>query len=124
MFTVMNGEKVNELLTGITEWESKEGTIIKYRIKKLYDSDKLLSTGQIISVLLPFSNKLYDEPLCNIATVIAEAKKLNMNVELNDSLSTFSSKFAVANKIIHDKLTKEDNKYIELHSVVSLRKMK
>ena len=124
MFTVMDGAAVHELLKPYKEgqtWESREGDVVKYAIKKKYDSAKLLPAGQMISVLLPFSSEMYDEPLCNIDTVIKEAKALGFEPEENSSMDTMFEDFAKVDSGMYSKLTDEDKKYIALHRYVTLR---
>ena len=120
----MDGKKVFDLLkdykTG-EQWESRENGVLKYAIRKDYHSDKLAGTGQMISVLLPFSNQMYVEPLCNIEIIVKEATKLGFAVELHSSMSSHMDRFIKADRSLADKLTQEDKKYIDLHSYVSLR---
>lgn len=127
IFTVMNGKKIFDLLKPLSfgqQWESREDGVLKYAIRKDYRGDKLTPTGQMISVLLPFSDEMYQEPLCNIDTVVAEAGKLGFELELCGPMTTYMDKFGRADRALADRLTDEDKKYIELHSYVSLRKVK
>lgn len=124
IFTVMDGKSVFELLGPLSrgqQWESREDGVLKYAIRKDYSGDKLSPAGQMISVLLPFSDEMYAEPLCNIDTIIAEAIKLGFELELNANMSTMLDKFAKADRALYDRLTNEDKKYIGLHKYVSLR---
>jgi len=127
MFVVMDGAAVFNLLKDIPSgrrWESREGEVIKYAITKKYAGDKLAAVGQMISVLLPFSDESYDEPLCNVANVITEATRIGFSVELNASMAEFSVKFAAANKALSDQLTDEDRAYNSLFKYVTLRLVK
>lgn len=127
VFTVMDGAKVFGLLSTLPEgkqWELREDGVLKYALRKKYSGNKLSHTGQTISVLLPFSDEMYDEPLCNVDIVIAEAAKLGFQVELNSSMSAMLDRFATANRALHAKLTDGDKQYIDLHKFVSLRKVK
>ncbi|QYB17642.1 putative mRNA-capping enzyme [Pacmanvirus S19] len=127
IFTVMDGKAVFELLKPLSQgqqWEVRENEVIKYAIKKDYASDKLSQTGQMISVLLPFSDEMYQEPLCNVDTVISEASKLGFEVELNSSMGTMFDRFAKADRALSDRLTADDKEYISLHRYVSLRKIR
>ncbi len=127
IFTVMDGEAVFALLKGIERgkrWESKENGVIKYAIRKDYTGDKPSAVGQMISVMLPFSDKMYEEPLCNVKCVVSEATKLGFSVELNAPMTTHLERFRVADKSLHDKLTAGDREYIGLHRYVSLRLVK
>lgn len=95
--------------------------VLKYALRKNYRGDKLAQAGQLVSVLLPFTDEMYQEPLCNIDTVISEASKLGFELELHASMSTYMDKFQKADRALYDKLTDEDKLYIGLHSFVSLR---
>lgn len=127
IFTVMDGKSVFDTLksqpTGST-WSVKEGEITKYAIKKLYVGDKLTTAGQMISVMLPFSDTMYEEPLCNVDVVISEAEKLGFAVELNSSMTSYMNKFAHADRTLHDRLSPDDKSYISLFKFVSLRLIK
>lgn len=127
MFTVMDGARVFELLktykTG-EQWESREGQALKYAIRKKYSADKLTPAGQMISVLLPFSDEMYDEPLCNVDYVVKEASKLGLAVELNQPMDDMIDKFAAANRLLHEALTPEDRAYIALHRYITLRRVR
>ena len=127
IITVMSGKKVFELLREYTrgqQWEVREDGALKYALKKNYAGDKIASTGQMISVLLPFSDTMYDEPLCNIDLLITEASKLGFELELNASMTTYMTKFSQADRALYDRLTDDDRKYIDLHSYITLRKIK
>lgn len=124
MFTVMDGAAVAALLADLPKggtWESRtESGHLKYAIRRDYAGDKLAQVGQMISVLLPFSDQMYAEPLCNVEVVIAEAKKVGLDVEINMFIGEYFDKFArVAGQHV---LTDEDKKYNNLHKVVTLRK--
>ncbi len=127
IFTVMDGKAVHELLRPVKinqQWEARENNVLKYAIRKLYAGDKLTPVGQKVSVLLPFSDEMYEEPLCNVDTVITEAAKLGFEVELNASMDKFADKFLRADKALSDRLTPDDKKYVALHRFCSLRKIR
>jgi SAM-dependent methyltransferase len=123
MFTVMDGSKIFNLLAD-GDYKSYQDDVLKYSIKKLYKADKLTGAGQMISVLMPFSDKHYDEPLCNIDFVISEAAKLGFAFELNESFSSYFSKFTSADKLLGEQLTDADRKYIDLYHFITLRLVK
>lgn len=127
IFTVMDGKSVFDLLKPIPtggQWEMRENNVLKHAIKKKYTGDKFAAVGQTISVLLPLADEMYDEPLCNVDVVIAEATKLGFAVELNASMSSYMDKFAQAAPILTEQLTQDDRDYIKLHRYCSLRKIK
>lgn len=124
MFTVMDGEKIFELLEDYEQghsWELRENSVLKYAIRKDYKGTKFAATGQMISVLLPFSTEMRSEPLCNIDVVISEAKKLGFSVELNSSMSTQLQKFEKLDRNLYSQLTADDKEYISLFKYVTLR---
>lgn len=127
IFTVMDGKSVFDLLKPLStgqQWEAREDGVLKYAFKKNYSGEKLSPSGQMISVLLPFSDEMYEEPLCNVDTVIAEASKLGFEVELNSPMTAFMDKFSRADRSLFDQLTENDRKYISLHRYCSLRLIK
>lgn len=127
MFTVMDGKKVFELLKNLKPgdtWQVRQDEHLKYAITKKYSSERLAPAGQMISILLPFADEMYDEPLCNIETVAAEAKKLGLELEMNESFSTYMGKFEKVNKELYERLTPDDKAYIDLFHYVSMRKVK
>lgn len=127
IFTVMDGKSIHELLSNYTcgqQWESRENNVLKYAIKREYVGTTLAPAGQMISVLLPFSDGMYSEPLCNVDVVIKEATKLGFELELNAMMNSLLDKFASADRALYDLLTDEDIKYISMHKYVSLRKVK
>lgn len=127
MFTVMDGAAVFDLLRDTPTGQSYsmlENDAPKYEIRKLYTGAKITPAGQMISVRLPFSDVLYDEPLCNILTVIAEAKKLGLSVVQNEVMAANLPQFQRANRPIYDLLTADDKKYIQLFRCVVVRKDK
>jgi len=123
ILTVMNGAKVHELLAA-GDYKCYQDDVLKYSIKKLYKSDKLTSAGQMISVLMPFSDNHYDEPLCNIDFVISEAAKLGFEHEFNESFASYFDKFSGADKLLSESLTEDDRKYIDLYHFITLRLVK
>lgn len=127
IFTTMDGGKVfNELSTvqqGGT-WEVTESDVIKYALRRDYDGKKFAQTGQMIAVKLPFSNEMYQEPLCNIEYVISVAKKYSLELEQYSPMDTYMERFKKADRGLYDRLTDGDRKYIALHSFVTLRKVK
>ncbi len=127
VFTVLDGASVFEVLNGLTRgetWQLQENNIVKYAIRKEYVGAKLSSSGQMISVKLPFSDTMYEEPLCNVSAIISEAAKLGFAMELNDSMSTYLEQFARANKPMFERLSPGDKQYIGMHRYVCLRRVR
>ncbi len=125
MFVVMSGEAIFKMIENIEtgqQWQSWENGVIKYAIKKLYTNKKIDKTGQMISVLLPFSDKMYDEPLCNIDVVLREAKKLCLVPIVNESFIQHIPRFEKLVPAMFKQLTEEDKKYIALFRYVILEK--
>ncbi len=126
MMTVMSGERVFGLLNSIPKgrrWESHEGETVKYAIQREYSGDKLSKAGQMISVMLPFSEEMYTEPLCNVDAVMAEAAKLGMKVSVNAPFGDFLEQFRRADKFLHDKMSPEDKDYVKLHQLLVFKKV-
>lgn len=124
MFTVLNGKKVFELLKGLKRGESWSAGD-KYKITRNYQGNTLAPAGQNISVLLnTISDDMYEEPLCNIDTVVSEAKKLGFALELNESMATHMDRFTKAHRAIAENIDENDRIFNELYSYVTLRKVK
>lgn len=125
IFTVMNGQSIFELLRPLPQgemWTCVENGDVKYAIKKKY-TGAFAKTGQLIEVKLPFSDEMYEEPLCNIDFVISVAKKYHLMVEQNSSMIADLEKFKKADRGLYDRLTTGDTEYIGLHSYVTMRKV-
>lgn len=129
IFLVMDGRKVHDLLAPMKlgeQFEARDApeAPLKYAIKRKYEAAKLLPAGQTISVLLPFSDEMYDEPLCNVETVLSSASKLGMEVEINSDMLAMLNKFKHIDAALAAKLTSADRHYIGLHKYVTLRKVR
>jgi hypothetical protein len=120
LFTTLNGEKVfNILASGNLEYI--EDGIPKYRIDKKYKGNTIANVGQEISTLIPVSNTMMDEPLCNITYIIDEAKKMGFELVERDSFSSYKESF---NNSITNSMTDYDWKYVDLYEFVILKKVK
>lgn len=116
IITVMNGEKVFELLNDYNPgevWYSEEDE--KYAIRRDYDDDSLKKFGQMIAVKLPMTTKMYEEPLANIDAITDIAATTGWRLESSKPFSDYLSSFAATSK---DVLTAEDIKYCSLHQVL------
>lgn len=126
IFTVMDGASVHGLLAGMKRgeiWEVKQGVARKYAIRKLYTGDKLSAAGQKIEVWLPFASEMYEEPLCNIDTVAAEAKRHSLHMEASGSFGDMLGDFQRADPALRSRLTQDDLEYNNLYHYVVLRKI-
>lgn len=125
IMTVMNGAKVFELLRDVEtgkSWSVTENSLEKYLIRKDYDASELSNFGQKISVKLPMTTKLYQEPLCNIDAVISKAAEFKFVVEYNESFGDYLSKFIAAEPAVSKSLTYDDINYCKLHQLVIFKK--
>ena len=125
-FTVLNGEKVFGVLGSNTEYNFGEidGSANKYVIKRMYNGTKLAEVGQTIGIKLPFTDKIYEEPLCNINYVIKEFKTHGFVLDANNSFDVYLSDFQSENRPMYNQLSAIDIAYISMHSVVAVRKVK
>ncbi len=127
--SVMNGKAIFDLLRNLKHGESwicREADVPKYELRKMYTAgpnDKIAKTGQIIHVRLPFTAELVPEPLCNIENLIAEAARLKLAVEINDSMGSHLPAFAKLDQNIYSQLTDDDKLYIGLFTSISFRKI-
>jgi hypothetical protein len=126
IFTTMDGKKVHEQLRDVKSgsmWTLVEDDMTKYAIRKEFSGD-LAKYGQKISVKLPFSNEMYEEPLCNIDYVISVCEKHGFSMEIYSSMDTYLDKFKKADRGLYDKLTHNDITYNSFHAFVTLKKIK
>jgi hypothetical protein len=124
MFTVMDGEKIFKLLKNTPMWEVKQHEVTKFRIRKLYKGTTLAHAGQDISILLPMDPEEKTEPLCNIGHVVSVAKKMGFELSMRASFMDHIDKVETMAKHVFDQLDENDKKYIELYSIVILKKIK
>ena len=124
MVTVMSGERVEKLLTDNNipvggTWQLMENERQKYAIRRIY---KVKSKyNQRIAVKLPFTDEMYEEPLCHIENLIAVAKQHKLEVERNNSFSEWLPMFKKIDRGLYDRLTPADIEFIGLHQLVTLR---
>lgn len=123
IFTCFNGYKVFKLLENSTEWNSyDENNNLKYSIKKLYNTDKFLNTGQKIDVLLPLSNSYYTEYLVNLDYVFDIFNENNFVSELSLSFNNFLDAFKSDNNKMFSGLSNIDIEYTSLYQVNIVKK--
>ncbi len=127
MFTVMDGQRVFDLLKPLAKGESwilHEDNAVKYQFIKQHDGDRIANYGQMIDVKLPMTDELYREPLCNVANVVKVAEKHGFAAEINDPFTQYIGDFVRVRRDLYERLTAEDKQYIGLHQFVILRKLK
>jgi hypothetical protein len=127
MITVMDGQRVFDLLADLKtgeQWTAMAGERPQYAIKKKFTGANLAKYGQTISVLLPFSDEMYDEPLCNVANLTVVAKKYNLALELSLPFNEYLEQFSRADSSLFGRLTDVDKHYIGLHQMLTFRKIK
>lgn len=86
IITTMDGEHVFDELKkhgGVITLSEPDTSIPKYKIRALYDTaveTTIRDFGQMIQVSVPFSDELYDEPLCNFTAIRKIAEQVGFNV--------------------------------------------
>jgi len=124
MFTTMSGELIYDALKDVgrgESWVLEEDGKIKYALRKDYAPGPLMPVGQMIAVKLPFADQMYSEPLCNIAAVIAEAKKHGFVLELNENFQTYLDEYKKDAAKFHSAISEVDEQYNALFQIVTLR---
>lgn len=119
VFTTFDGAKVFELLKGkkINDaWTLVENNRVKYSITKKFMGDKMAESGQVIGVMLPFSNETYDEYLVNFTTVAKIAEDVGFKVILNKSFGDFELNAR------GEPMSEADIEYNKLYSVFIVQK--
>jgi hypothetical protein len=135
IFTTMDGESIVKLLsehkvrtgeswTVHTGDNDPEAGIVKYSIRRLYDSDKLTKTGQQIAVLLPMSGEMKEEPLCNIKNIISMARKMGLDLVESANFSVMYESYARDYPDIYARLTPDDKLYNDLHTYAVFKRKK
>lgn len=125
--SVMNGEKVFKELEGLKTGESLkmvEGDVAKYEIRKKYSGTTIAPTGQLIEIFLPFTDVMYEEPLCNITYLTKEMKIHGFSLEMSGSFSDYLDQFETANRVMYEQISDVDKSYIDLHQYMSFKKTK
>lgn len=121
MFSIMSGQKVAAALEDVQfehSWKLYEGEVIKYEIKKLYTE----KSGKLISVRHPFSDELYEEPLCFTNELVDEFKTQFKLVEIIPFESILPL-FEKTNYTKFGKYTDVDKQYSALHEFIIFQKI-
>lgn len=147
IFTVMNGCKIWKRLVKITKNKDKKmreidsldfeeninstaanTPFMKYKIIrkfKLPESKLEQPTpglaGDMIEVKLPFSDELYEEPLCNIKYVIEQFERAGFKRVKGGSFDKHFEEFSAVNREMFNRLSEIDREYISLHDYVVLK---
>ena len=121
IFTCFNGYKIYKLLEKSNEWNLYENNYLKYSIKKKYNVNQFMNTGQKIDVLLPFSRtQYYTENLINLEYLQNTFNDNNFSVEISEPFSSLFNEFQ-NNKLFKD-LTNNDKEFIDLYQFVIIKK--
>ncbi len=113
IFTCFNGDRIHKLLQQ-GDWNIRSGEILKYSIKKKYQSSSL-EVGQKIDVILPFTRgEYYEENLVDIKYIINKFQELGYKGE-----ATSFEKFIPQYK---GELEPDDKLFVSLYSSVVLKK--
>lgn len=111
IFTTFDGKTIH----GLGDYNIYEGEVLKYSIKKKFQSSSL-EIGQKIDVILPFTNgEYYEENLVNINFLIDQFKLVGFNKLSCDSFAKYISTYGT-------ELSKIDQDFVSLYSVVVLQK--
>lgn len=122
IITCLDGGRVFEQLAPLAlneTWSIVENDRRKYAIQKKYIAPKLLPCGQVVGVLMPFSDEPKDEPLANYDVIVAEGKKCGFDATtafLDEFLGSFARDFAKF------ELSNGDKEYIGLHRYIVMKK--
>lgn len=124
IFTCFDGQVIYDLLKTTGDWNAWEDSVLKYSIKANYIlSDELLSFGQKINVLLPFSNgEYYEEYLVNIEYISKCFTDNGFNLEITGSFSQFLNIYKNTNPNLYSLLTPYDKEFVSLYSYVIFQK--
>jgi len=125
MFTAFDGKSVFDLINVTGKWESRDGDVLRYSIKKAYRSKQFTQTKQKIKVKLPFSgDEYYTEYLVNNEYMRKRFAAADMEREQFASFGTYLEDFAREAPAKFAKLTADDKKYVSLYHYAVFRKAK
>lgn len=118
IFTCFDGSKIHKLLnTG--DWNAYDDEVLKYSIKKKYQSDSL-EIGQKIDIILPFTRgEYYEETLVDINYIINAFNAIGAS-KYKTEICPFG-KYISGYKNKSD-LSDDDVKFVSLYSAVVLHK--
>lgn len=122
------GEAIFELLKDLKEgdvWSVHEHEVLKYSVKKMYNSDRLLNLGQKIGVVLPFSKgTYYEEYIINTNYLTSELGKQGYKLLSKRSINELIPDFSLKNPSVASTLTQDDIKYLSLYGELVYKKIK
>lgn len=130
ILTILNGEIVHKtfLDSHIVKggsWDIFEGVVRKYSLKRLYSSDNLEDAGQRIGVILPFSDgKYYEEFLVNPKTITAEFSSRGFSLLASTNVASSIPEFEAHNRVLANKLTDGDRKWLSIYGELIFRRDK
>ena len=130
IITAMFGQRVYDLLASQNikpgeSWDSRQDGVLKYSIRRDYTTNHLTKAGQIIGVLLPFSNgKYYEEYLVNVDWLIAEFSTRGFTVVSTPTFDAFFDEFRTRNPTMHNTLTAADLEFLSLYGEIILKREK
>ena len=130
VITAMMGKKVHDLLSankvepgGV--WDSHEGEVRKYAIRRDYREKSLTPVGQQVSVLLPFSNgALYPEFLVNFDFLekVFDGAGFDAQDTGGVPFDQHFDKFETSNPRAAARLTEADKAYLALYGEIIFTK--
>ncbi len=122
LITFLDGEKVFNNLKNTEEYTLYDNDIKKYSIIKKYKSKNFTKCGQMIGIMLPFSNgEYYDEYLVNAKYLKTLFANLNYKTIMYNSFSFyFSDKNKIKSKF--NNLSMTDELFTELYSYMIIQK--
>lgn len=114
LVSCFDGQKIFDMLmdSGVGYGEClsfNENGVKKYSIQRRFRENLFLHTGQIISVLMPFSlDDYYEEPLVNVDALVKKLKLRNINL--------------VSQTYTQDKIPEPDRTYASLYTFLAFVK--
>jgi len=123
--TVMDGAAIFELMKDHShndDWRVEESNIVKYKITKKYQGTSLSNAGQMIGVLLPFSEQMYDEYLVNVDFVSQEMELHGMELIRSEGFTEIFERIKSNYPDIVTRLSAIDKQYVGLHRSATYRK--
>lgn len=119
--TVLNGKRVFDKLREFQKddsWKLSDGEKVVYEIKKMYSDDELALTGQKIAVRVPFSDDLYEEPLCNTDYLISRFTRKHFTLVASEGFGDYLAEYKKKNITGYSAMSDIDIEYSKLFQLI------
>ena len=127
VMTTFSGKKIFDALleAGVdngASWDLVENDVVKFSIRRRFESDTLLPARQKVETLLPFSGgEYYEEYLVNIDEIVSGMDKLGFSAEVREMPEFIAAQRKNAPEII-DQLSPADKQWLGFQIQLTFRR--